>query len=333
MKVSALGGLICIFTSVMFQPAAFSQVKIDSCVFAFNYLTEESDTENAIKICSNQDRIPIQYFSEISMPVCDDTLCANVVLKIFWDLAGNYAGFDTIAGKPLTKFDHKKFNSADYLKLHEILKNRNNTLRMLNKEDLVDKSVKVKATTVDAVTGATPATIKKVTVEGAAYTSFTLWHFVNGTIRNKLAFFTQSIYSEPVALQMMNSDNYETQLFALRNLSEKDYEKHIDLLFEVIGQSAPLIKAYIITKAPLPFGEFEKNWQFAALFPRLDDYSKSIFLNRITTEKEVATVFLPLTLTMIDDLNQKQQELIFEACQKFEIPGVNELQKNKPKNE
>jgi hypothetical protein len=261
------------------------------------------------------------------MPVCDDTLCANVELKIHWDLAGNYAGFDTIDGKPLTKFDHKKFSSADYLKLDQILKNRNSTLRMLNKEDLVDKSVKVKATTVDAVTGATPATIKNATVDGAVYTSYTLWHFVNGAIRNKLAFFTQSIYSESVSLLLLKSHNHETQLFALRNIPEKDYELHADLLFEVINQSAPLIKAYIITKAPLPFNAFEKNRQLAGLFPKLDDYSKSIFLNRVTTEKEVAPVFLPMFLSMRNGLNPQQQELIAAACKKFEITGANEIGK------
>lgn len=319
MKGSVLVGLILICTSVLFQPVAFSQVKVDSCKLAFIHITEEFQVENVIKICNNPNLIPFQYFSVVNMPVCDDTLCANVEMKIFWDLAGNYAGFDTIAGKPLTKFDHKKFISADYLKLDEILKNRNSTLRILNKEDLVDKSVKVKATTVDAVTGATPATIKKATVEGAVYTSFTLWHFVNGAIRNRMALFTQSIYSEPVAIQMLKSGNHETQLFALRNMSDKDYEIHADLLFEVIGQSAPLIKAYIITKSPLPFSEFEKNRQFAALFPKFDDYSKSIFLNRVTTEKEVALIFLPMLLSMSGNLNTKQQELIAVACKKFEI--------------
>lgn len=319
-------GLIWIFTSVMFQPIAFSQAKGDSCKFAFNHITEEFDIENAIQICSNSNWIPFQYFSEINMPVCDDTLCANVELKIFWDLAGNYAGFDTIPGKPLTKFDHKKFISADYLKLDEILKNRNSTLRILNKEDLVDKSVKVKATTVDAVTGATPATIKKATVEGAVYTCFTLWHFVNGTIRNMCASFTQSIYSELVARQLLQSDNYETQLFALRKLSEKDYEVHSDLLFDVIGKSAPLIKAYIITKAPLPFSEPEKNKQFVALFPALDDYSKSIFLNRITTEESAAKSLLPLIMPIFGDLSKKQQELIESSCQKFEVTDYKEQQ-------
>jgi hypothetical protein len=327
MRDSVFVGLVLIFLSVLFQPVAFSQVKADSCRLAFNHITEEFHLENAIKICNNSNLIPFQYFSEVNMPVCDDTLCANVELKIFWDLAGNYAGFDTIAGKPLTKFDHKKFISADYLKLDEILKNRNSTLRMLNKEDLVDKSVKVKATTVDAVTGATPATIKKATVEGAVYTCFTLWHFVNGVIRNKMALFTQNIYSEPVARQMLKSGNHETQLFALRNMSEKDYEIQADLLFEVVGQSAPLIKAYIITKAPLPYSELETNRQFAALFPKLDDYSKSIFLNRVTTEKEVALVFLPMLLSMPGNLNHKQQELIAVACKKFEIQEVNEQRK------
>lgn len=324
MRFSVLVILILIFSPNLFYAASFSQELSDSCRFAFKFVPDEFEVENSIYICTNNKKLPFQYKSEVNMPVCDDTLCANVVLKIYWDLAGNYAGFDTIPGKPLTKFDHKKFNSADYLKLDEILKNRNNPLRMLNKEDLVDKSVKIKATTVDAVTGATPATIKKATVEGAVYTSFTLWHFVNGAIRNRMALFTQNIYSEPVALQMMNSDNYETQLFVLRNLSEKDYEKHIDLLFKVIDQSAPLIKAYIITKAPLPFGEFEKNRQFAALFPKLDDYSKSIFLNRVTTEKEVALVFLPMLLSVSGNFNNKQQELITGACQKFEIPGLQE---------
>jgi len=320
MRVSILVILICFFSVKVIHGASFSPERSDSCRFAFKFVNGEFAVENSVYICTNNEKIPYRFESEVNMPVCDDTLCANVILKIYWDLAGNYTGFDTIPGKPLTKFDHKKFNSADYLKLHEILKNRNSTLRMLNKEDLVDKSVKVKATTVDAVTGATPATIKKATVEGAVYTCFTLWHFVNGTIRNKLALFTQSIYSEQVGLQMLFSDNYETQLFALRYLSEKDYEIHSDLLFKVIGQSAPLIKAYIITKAPLPFDIYEKNRQFAALFSKLDDYSKSIFLNRITTEKEVATVFLPLTLTIIDDLNQKQMELIKGSFQTFTIP-------------
>ncbi len=312
--------------SVTFVPlTTFSQHREETCKFAFNFISEEFEVENVINICTNSDQIPYQYTAEINMPVCDDTLCANVVIKLFWDLAGNYAGFDTIPGKPLTKFDHLKFETADYQKLDQILKNRNSMLRILNKEELVDKSVKVKSNVVDAITGATPKTIKNSVVEGAVYSSFTLWHFVNGTIKYQMTQFTQNIYSEPIARQLLQSANYETQLFALKKMSEKDFEIYSDLLCEVISKSVPLIKAYIIVKAPLPFSSFELNKQFATLFPALDDYSKSMFLNRITTEEKAAKVFLPLVFTMFEDLNKKQQELIAGAYQKFEIPGSHEL--------
>ncbi|MBK6282480.1 MAG: hypothetical protein IPF54_07245 [Draconibacterium sp.] len=204
-------------------------------------------------------------------------------------------------------------------------------LRILNKEELVDKSVKVKSNVVDAVTGATPKTIKNSVVEGAVYSSYTLWHFVNGTIKNQMTQFTQNIYSESIARQLLQSANYETQLFALKKMSEKDFEIYSELLFEVIEKSVPLIKAYIIVKAPLPFSSFELNKQFAAL-SGLDDYSKSIFLNQITNEEKAAKVFLPLVFTMFEDLNKKQQELIAGAYQKFEIPGFKELQEKTKKD-
>jgi len=139
-----------------------------------------------------------------------------------------------------------------------------------------------------------------------------------------MAAFTQSIYSEPIARQLLLSDNYETQLFALRKWSGADYESHSDLLFQVIRQSVPLIKAYTISKAPLPFGNFENNRQFVALFPILDDYSKSIFLNRITSEEKPAKVLLPLLKNEINDFNEKQLEQISAAFQKFEINDFNE---------
>jgi hypothetical protein len=317
---------LCILIfSVAFVPlVTFSQEHAETCRSAFNY-ADEFAVENTIEICMNSSHIPYQYKAEIDMPVCTDTLCANVVIILYWDLAGNYMGFDTIPGKPLTKFDHLEFDAADYLKLDQILKNKNSSLRILNKEDLVDRSVKVKSNVVDAVTGATPKTIKNSVVEGAVYSSFTLWHFVNGAIKNRLASFTQNIYSEQIVRQLLKSENYETQLFALRKLSEKDFENHSDLLFEVIRESAPLIKSYVMVKAPLPFSHIEKNKQFVALYPELDDYSKSIFMNRITTERNIASAFLPLMSTLLADIDKKQLELLTSTYQKFEISGFQEL--------
>jgi hypothetical protein len=321
--------ILLMFLSVLISITTFSQNQVVSCKSAFTFIFDENSVENTIKICSNSDQIPIQYEAEINMPVCDDTLCANVILKIYWDLAGNYKSFDTITGFPLTKFDHKKFTTDDYEKLDKILKNRNSMLRILKMEDLVDKSIKVKSETVDAVTGATPATVKKSVIEGAVYSSYSLWHFINGAIKNRLANYTLDIYSESISRQMLLSDNYETQLFALRKWSEKDFETHSDLLFQVIKKSVPLIKANAIIKTPLPFGSSEKNKQFVALFTILDDYSKSIFVNRIVTEKEVATDFLPFIIADSKNFNIKQLEQIAAACKKFEITRYKDLLEGK----
>jgi hypothetical protein len=327
MRNPGLCVVIWIITAGLFPTASILQVCGDSCYIAFKFKTDEYVEPNSIKICTNTSQIPFGYQASIDMPVCDDTLCANVVLMFYWDLAGNYRRFDTIPGKPLTKFDHKKFMSSDYLKLDQILKNRNSILRNLKKEELVDKTVKIKAVTVDAVTGATQQTIKKSVVDGAVYSSFTLWHFVNGSIKDSMAAFTEGIYSELIARQMLLSDNYETQLFALRKWSNTDYELHSDLLFQVIRQGVPLIRAYTINKAPLPFSSIEKNRQFVSLFPVIDDYSKSIFLNRITSEENPAKVLLPLLNKEMIDFNEKQLEQIAAAFQKFEIPDFKEKKK------
>ncbi len=306
---------------------AFSQDKVNTCRKAFVYKTDEFAVADVITICRDAEKIPIGYESRINMPVCDDKLCANVILMFYWDLAGNYVRFDTLPGKPLTKFDHKRFSDADYKKLDQILKDGNSMLRILGKEDLVDKTVKIKAASVDAVTGATPKTIKNAVVEGAVYSTYTLWHFINGAVRDSMAVYTRSIYSTQIAMRLLKSDNFESQLFALKQWSDADFELHADFLFQVIKKSVPLVRAYLITKAPLPFQFMEKNKAFVKLFSELDGYSKSIFLNRITADRQIAKTILPLIRLQLDVLNKSQLDQYLVAFEKFEIPGYQDLLK------
>ena len=320
-----LAGLMWIPFSLLLLPVAFSQVQSESCKLAFKSVNHEFEIVNSVFICNNSAAIPYRYAAEINSPVCDDTLCANVILKIYWDLAGNYTGFDTIPGNPLTKFDHKKFTTDDYIKLDRILKNRNSVLRRLKKEELVDKSVKIKAETVDAVTGATPKTISEAVVEGAVYSSFTLWHFVNLAVKDSMVNFTKNIYSEQVARQLLLSENYETQLFALRKWTPNDYELNSELLFHVISNSVPLVKAFAISKTPLPFANTVNNVKFAALFANLDNYSKSIFLGRITSDEESAKSILPLLLAQYKGFDEKQLGQIKTACVKYKIQVAGEM--------
>ena len=108
-------------------------------------------------------------------------------------------------------------------------------------------------------------------------------------------------------------------------MTSNDYVVHADLLFHVMKRSSPLIRAYIINKFPLLFQEQAENMKFVALFPELDLYSKSVFIERITDEKRSATVLLPLMKARLSDFDNKQLKKYLSAYQNFEIPGYLEL--------
>jgi hypothetical protein len=289
------------------------------CRMAFIFQPEKSAIPDTMMLCRDSVQLPAGYQAVVNMEVCDDTLCARLILKLNWDLAGNYSGFDTLPGNPLTKFDHEKFTPENYRKLDQILKDRNSALRVLEKEDLVDQSIRVKATTVDAFTGATPATIKKSVVEGAVYTSYSLWHLVNGILCDSIRAFTLLVYSEAISERLLKSGNYESQLFALKQMNAPDFEEHSGLIFLILQKSTPLVRAYILNKIPLPFLNPDKNSELVKLYPVLDSYSKSIFISRIVSSKEAAEVFIPLFRPPVIISDQKQIQKLNEAAGKFRI--------------
>jgi hypothetical protein len=317
--------LIMLFSAQLCRAVSFCAGDATDCRIAFLLKTGEAKPADTILVCNEKNQVQVFYSARLKMAVCDDKLCAILLLKIRWDLAGNYVRFDTIPGIPLTKFDHKPFTGADYKKLDQILKDKNSTLRMLEKEDLVDKNNLIKATTVDAVTGATPATIKNAVVEGAVYSSYTLWHYVHGMVKDSIRAFTDRIYSEQIALQMLRSENYETQLFALKKFTSDDYRKYFNETCQAISASVPLVRAYMIGRLPLPFQEPERNHQLVLLFKSLDDYSKSAWIDRITGDEKLAAAFLPLMVVHRKILDQRQLELILGAVKRYNIHGCSEL--------
>lgn len=290
------------------------------CLKPFIIHNDGSLSPDTVKVCMYPLHTPTGYRTTVNMAVCEDKLCARVILDVKWDLAGNYSGFDTLHGNPLTKFDHKPFTGEDYKKLDQILKDRNSRLQSLEKDELTDKSTSVKASSVDAVTSATPATIKKVVVDGAVYTSWALWHLVNGPLCDTMRVHTRSVYSDEISNLLLESENYESQLFALRLMTISDFENRISLIFRVLKKSNPLVRAYIIHKIQLPLGNPEKNLEFVKLYPGLDPYSKSIFLDRILSSGTVAEVFIPLVRKAGIITDQKQLLKLDEAADTFLIP-------------
>ncbi len=108
-------------------------------------------------------------------------------------------------------------------------------------------------------------------------------------------------------------------------MSDADFENHTNLIYGMLGRSAPLINAYIIAKLPLPFSNQEINEKFISCFPGLDDYSKSIFINRIIDERDLVSSLLPLMASQIEHLDDRQLDFILVAWRKQGLPGYSEL--------
>ena len=217
------------------------------------------------------------YESVLKTPVCNDTLCQIVQIKVFWDLIGDYIGFDTLAGYPLTKNDHLLFTTEDYNKLQATLKDGNSILGRKSESELLDNNRKRYSQKIDAVTGATDLQIKNAVVDGALYSTYTLWHLVNGDIKNVLINSTINNYNSKMEQQLILSNNIKSIIFAFKQFDERDYISRFQEVIQVMKKGYPLVNFYISKNIPPEVFLYEENIESLKLiWQLLDPNTKSI---------------------------------------------------------
>jgi hypothetical protein len=178
-------------------------------------VTENDSTKYEIKLAFGRSRLPEFFFRNVFTPVCYTGVCKPVHIDMYWDLLGNYLGFQVPASEPLTKTDHKEFLEEDYLKLHKILANTQSLLEDFTIYELVDHRTYNLSDSVDAVTGATPKTIQKEVIAGAVFTCYTLWHIVNGPVVQSMRNITKSISNDALLKSFLKSNNHSYQYWAI----------------------------------------------------------------------------------------------------------------------
>ncbi|MEX0312660.1 MAG: hypothetical protein AB3N18_00670 [Allomuricauda sp.] len=240
-----------------------------------------------IELLLNNDETPVLYAANIVTPVCADGECRLMYLRFYWNLLGEYAGYDRVLEEPLTKHDHDAFLEEDYRKLHLLLQDPHSVLRGREIEDLVEKPEPIEVNGVDAVAGATITEVKESVVEGALYSCYMAWHLVHGDIKEKLKQYTISRYDQSLGEQMLKSDEYDYQLFALRRLTQDQFLDYQDRILELLKSSIPLVRTYIIKSLPQNYWKDEqlqlRTWE---CFAAVDINSKSLLLNHINSASE-----------------------------------------------
>ena len=130
--------------------------------------------------------LPTSYYMDVQSVICLEQVCKVIPVRIFWNTIGDYQKYELEKGATLEKYEDEVFASEDYKKLHSVLVNKDSPFKEVYIDEIltvVDEHDEES----DAVSGATALELdEKDTVPGAALTCYTLWHWANGDVVEKI---------------------------------------------------------------------------------------------------------------------------------------------------
>ena len=280
---------------------------------AFVFTNSDTLIEHEMWLLRDTQSNPLLYYSDIQTPVCIDGLCKPVYIELYWDLVGQYVGYGVYESQLLTKFDHETFKEVDYLKLHELLLNPHSIMDRKSVTDLYDvgkereKAITFKGVEVDGISGATKKEIKNSIVEGALYSCYTLWHLAYKDGAKKIGQKLPEIYTDSLANQFLQSNRPAYQQYALKQLSDADFQEKIPFIVPILKNGNPLTRAYILKKLPKPLFSnplvIKELYQYFSAF---DLNAKTILVNNLVYSRPIAAEFLSSQLKAFSKNQLKQ---------------------------
>lgn len=278
----------------------------------------------------------IQYYMDVESVICDDHRCKIEKVRLFWDKYGFYSKFELPKGVILEKTEGKPFSPEDYKRLQTILLDLHSPIRYYYRDKIVEVG-HGSTEGVDAVSGATTLVDKSAIVEGAAWTTCTLWHWANGRIFPIIRKITASQYSHQELLIGFENGSSKYKFLAIKELTKnKVYDDKTVIIVLSQAKVANITKVIIdyMNNAPdsIYFESFKK------LFPEAEKEDRILFLNSLLSSKKMAaTSFynwfstqltqyktyqeLQLLLRILDNKNAVNELVINEA-----IPLLNDPQ-------
>lgn len=208
---------------------------------------------------SDEDGFPAGYRLTLVTHVCNDNQCLPVEVTMTWDALGYYTGLSYPPDKPLTKKEHVPFTAEDYAKLDRILRDQNSILRDWTLAFL-EKPIEAASgenliAGVDAMTAPTPATVKDSVIEGAAYTSWALWHWANGPIVPKLRQMTEKKCTPAYLKRLLASEDrhadYALQYLIDHHATDARFVDDVARILER-GQREQISQALVFLEGAIP---------------------------------------------------------------------------------
>ncbi|WP_157972154.1 hypothetical protein [Pleomorphovibrio marinus] len=276
-------------------------------------------TEVEIKVRRNQSGEIQDYFSPITTPVCKEGLCYQMIIEVYWDLLGNFSDYKVPDRFPLTKFDHEPFSEEDHIKLRKILSNKDSYLKFYTLENLVDPSAPIESEEVDGISAATHPSIQQEVVSGAVYSTFVLWHIVNGSISEKSKTYTlNQIERENLLMRFLLSDNHHYQYFALEQVVEEERNMYIPQIIRLLVEGREYVPFFAIEKlSPSDWQKEEVQTQVLQEFDLMGFEMRNEILNRLKGIR-IQDDALELLASHLDRLSENQLIKVLEILSQNE---------------
>ena len=236
--------LILPFWFVFQKGSDFNEKKEIKHTIVVEHPGEKTPIELILIEVQDKTGLPIEYYAHVESVICLQDVCKVVSVKIYWNNVGVYQHYELEEGDTLEKYEADFFEPEDYKKLHSILSNFESPYKEVRLDEVltvVDETME----DVDAVSGATALELdEKDTVDGAALTCFTLWHWANGDLISLIKNNTAETVSNEHLLGFLNDESETHYLLTLEQLQKrKIYSKvFIDAILDRVFKDKTLIR-------------------------------------------------------------------------------------------
>jgi len=214
---------LILFFSFQNEKGKITRMNIPSILGEIDNITSQvinfKDTipNDTLLIYSDINNYPVKYSRKITVDVCVDSECRMVNIDLFWNITGRYLGFELPAGEFLSKTEHNHFNEIEYDRLHSLLADPRSALANYSLNELVPETDSSKLY-LDAVSSATISAVLDYIVEGAVYTTYTLWHIVYGSTKREIEKLTTARLDSKLILKILESNNIDDKIWVLNHI-------------------------------------------------------------------------------------------------------------------
>ncbi|WP_152286246.1 hypothetical protein [Flavicella marina] len=152
-----------------------------------NHPGEKHPLEITLTEVQDINGLPIQYHTNVESVICLEEVCKIIPVKIYWNAIGDFQKYELKPGATLEKYEADLFEKEDYTKLQSILGNKKSPFKEVRIDEVLTIPDEHGDEDIDGVSGATALELNdEDTVQGAALTCYTLWHWANGDLIQKI---------------------------------------------------------------------------------------------------------------------------------------------------